>query len=172
MFAATSCPTRLRDSPRLGLGASLNAGTAHSVAQAQQRLGASDIARAGRRPIPPSHRLSAMLLEWIGERPQTNDRFKTRAADAIEGALEGHRIQPAAPAILGGPLGTKAFGKNALWRACAQRDFGLARLSRTRRSMQHTDRWPLLKVVFGRSRRRLGAPLRNGSIRELDLVAD
>jgi isocitrate/isopropylmalate dehydrogenase len=93
----------------LGLGASLNAGAAHAVAQAQHGS-APDI--AGRDQANPASLIgsAAMLLEWIGER-QDNDRF-IRAAAAIDGALEGAIADPACRTRdLGGPLGTKAFGE-------------------------------------------------------------
>jgi isocitrate/isopropylmalate dehydrogenase len=93
----------------LGLGASLNAGAAHAVAQAQHGS-APDI--AGRDQANPASLIgsAAMLLEWIGER-QNNDRF-IRAAAAIDGALEGAIADPACRTRdLGGPLGTKAFGE-------------------------------------------------------------
>jgi isocitrate/isopropylmalate dehydrogenase len=93
----------------LGLGASLNAGAAHAVAQAQHGS-APDI--AGRDQANPASLIgsAAMLLEWIGER-QNNDRF-IRAAAAIDGALEGAIADPACRTRdLGGRLGTKAFGE-------------------------------------------------------------
>jgi isocitrate/isopropylmalate dehydrogenase len=93
----------------LGLGASLNAGAAHAVAQAQHGS-APDI--AGRDQANPASLIgsAAMLLEWIGER-QNNDRC-IRAAAAIDGALEGAIADPACRTRdLGGPLGTKAFGE-------------------------------------------------------------
>src|ERR1700704_2220687 len=96
----------------LGLGASLNAGSAHAVAQAQHGS-APDI--AGQDPANPASLLgsAAMLLEWIGER-RYDDRF-TRAANAIEGALERTIADPAGRTRdLGGPLGTKAFGERVV----------------------------------------------------------
>jgi 3-isopropylmalate dehydrogenase len=93
----------------LGLGASLNAGTAHAVAQAQHGS-APDI--AGQDRANPSSLIgsAAMLLAWIGER-RADDRF-IRAANAIEDALERTIADPACRTRdLGGPLGTKAFGE-------------------------------------------------------------
>ncbi|HEY6258687.1 MAG TPA: isocitrate/isopropylmalate family dehydrogenase [Xanthobacteraceae bacterium] len=93
----------------LGLGASLNAGTAHAVAQAQHGS-APDIAGQDRANPASLIGSAAMLLEWIGGRRQ-DDRF-TRAAAAIEDALERAIADPASrTGDLGGPLGTKAFGE-------------------------------------------------------------
>jgi len=96
----------------LGLGASLNAGTAHAVAQAQHGS-APDI--AGQDQANPASLIgsAAMLLAWLGER-RSDDRF-TRAADAIESALERTIADPAGRTRdLGGPLGTKAFGERVV----------------------------------------------------------
>ncbi len=93
----------------LGLGASLNAGAAHAVAQAQHGS-APDI--AGRDQANPASLIgsAAMLLEWIGER-RNDDRFR-HAAAAIEDALEATIADPACRTRdLGGPLGTRAFGE-------------------------------------------------------------
>ena len=93
----------------LGLGASLNAGAAHAVAQAQHGS-APDI--AGRDQANPASLIgsAAMLLDWIGER-RGEDRF-SRAAHAIDDALEQAISDPAGRTRdLGGPLGTKAFGE-------------------------------------------------------------
>jgi isocitrate/isopropylmalate dehydrogenase len=93
----------------LGLAASLNAGAAHAVAQAQHGS-APDL--AGRDQANPSSLIgsAAMLLEWIGER-RREDRC-VRAANAIEDALERTIANPAwRTRDLGGPLGTKAFGE-------------------------------------------------------------
>jgi isocitrate/isopropylmalate dehydrogenase len=93
----------------LGLGASLNAGSAHAVAQAQHGS-APDIAGQDRANPASLIGSAAMLLAWIGER-RGDDRF-TRAADAIENALEQAITDPAGRTRdLGGPLGTKAFGE-------------------------------------------------------------
>jgi isocitrate/isopropylmalate dehydrogenase len=92
----------------LGLGASLNAGSAHAVAQAQHGS-APDI--AGQDQANPASLIgsAAMLLAWIGER--RNDERFIGAADAIEDALERTIADPACRTRdLGGPLGTKAFG--------------------------------------------------------------
>jgi 3-isopropylmalate dehydrogenase len=93
----------------LGLGASLNAGSAHAVAQAQHGS-APDI--AGQDRANPASLIGsvAMLLAWLGER-RSDDRF-IRAASAIEDALEMTIADPAGRTRdLGGPLGTKAFGE-------------------------------------------------------------
>jgi isocitrate/isopropylmalate dehydrogenase len=92
----------------LGLGASLNAGSAHAVAQAQHGS-APDIAGQDRANPASLIGSAAMLLAWIGER-RNADRF-IRAAAAIEAALERTIADPASRTRdLGGPLGTKAFG--------------------------------------------------------------
>jgi 3-isopropylmalate dehydrogenase len=93
----------------LGLGASLNAGSAHAVAQAQHGS-APDI--AGRDQANPASLIgsAAMLLAWIGER--RNDDRCIQAAEAIEATLERCIADPACRTRdLGGPLGTKAFGE-------------------------------------------------------------
>jgi 3-isopropylmalate dehydrogenase len=93
----------------LGLGASLNAGTTHAVAQAQHGS-APDIAGQDRANPASLIGSAAMLLAWIGER-RGDDRF-ARAAAAIEGALEQTISDPAGRTRdLGGPLGTTAFGE-------------------------------------------------------------
>jgi isocitrate/isopropylmalate dehydrogenase len=92
----------------LGLGASLNAGSAHAVAQAQHGS-APDIAGQDRANPASLIGSAAMLLEWIGER--RHDERYTRAATAIDQALEQAIADPAGRTRdLGGPLGTKAFG--------------------------------------------------------------
>jgi 3-isopropylmalate dehydrogenase len=54
-----------------------------------------------------------MLLAWIGER--RNDDRLTRAANAIEDALERVLADPAGRTRdLGGPLGTKAFAERVV----------------------------------------------------------
>jgi 3-isopropylmalate dehydrogenase len=93
----------------LGLGASLNAGSAHAVAQAQHGS-APDIAGQDRANPASLIGSAAMLLEWIGER-RGDERF-ARAASAVDGALEAAIADPAGRTRdLGGPLGTKAFGE-------------------------------------------------------------
>jgi 3-isopropylmalate dehydrogenase len=93
----------------LGLGASLNAGSEHAVAQAQHGS-APDIAGQDRANPASLIGSAAMLLEWIGER-RADDRF-ARAAAAIEDALERAIADPASRTRdLGGPLGTKDFGE-------------------------------------------------------------
>ena len=92
----------------LGLAASLNAGEAHTVAQAQHGS-APDIAGQDRANPASLIGSAAMLLGWLGDR-RSDDRF-TRAAAAIEEALERAIAAPQwRTRDLGGPLGTKAFG--------------------------------------------------------------
>jgi 3-isopropylmalate dehydrogenase len=94
----------------LGLAASLNAGDAHAVAQAQHGS-APDI--AGQDRANPSSLIgsAAMLLNWLGER-RSDERF-LRAAAAIEEALDRAIANPQwRTRDLGGPVGTKAFGEH------------------------------------------------------------
>jgi 3-isopropylmalate dehydrogenase len=92
----------------LGLAASLNAGSAHALAQAQHGS-APDIAGQDRANPASLIGSAAMLLGWLGER-RGDDRF-TRAAASIDDALERAITNPQwRTADLGGPLGTKAFG--------------------------------------------------------------
>ena len=93
----------------LGLAASLNAGAAHAVAQAQHGS-APDL--AGKDLANPASLIgsAAMLIAWLGER--RSDARLTRAADAIEAALERAITEPQwRTRDLGGPLGTAAFGE-------------------------------------------------------------
>jgi 3-isopropylmalate dehydrogenase len=93
----------------LGLAASLNAGAAHGVAQAQHGS-APDI--AGKGIANPSSLIgsAAMLLGWLGER-RGEERY-VRAAGIIEDALDRAIADPATRTPdLGGPLGTKAFSE-------------------------------------------------------------
>jgi isocitrate/isopropylmalate dehydrogenase len=93
----------------LGLAASLNAGSAHAVAQAQHGS-APDI--AGKNAANPAALIgsAAMLLSWLGERRQ--DDKLSRAAAAIESALDRVIGMPECRTPdLGGPLGTDAFGE-------------------------------------------------------------
>jgi len=92
----------------LGLAASLNAGAAHAVAQAQHGS-APDI--AGQNVANPSALIgsAAMLLAWLGERHA--DDGLVRAARAIDAALDRLIAEPGSRTPdLGGPLGTDAFG--------------------------------------------------------------
>jgi isocitrate dehydrogenase (NAD+) len=92
----------------LGLAASLNAGDAYAVAQAQHGS-APDI--AGKNIANPSSLIgsAAMLLAWLGER--RDDDKLTRAAQAIEAALDATIADPATRTPdMGGTLGTDAFG--------------------------------------------------------------
>ena len=93
----------------LGLAASLNAGAAHALAQAQHGS-APDI--AGRDIANPASLIgsAAMLLACLGER-RDDVRFG-RAAEAIETALDTVIAKAEwRTADLGGMLGTKAFGE-------------------------------------------------------------
>src|SRR6266508_2715989 len=93
----------------LGLAASLNAGDAHAVAQAQHGS-APDIAGQGRANPASLIGSAAMLLAWLGER-RSDDRL-IRAAATIEDALDRASAKPQwRTRDLGGPLGTKAFGE-------------------------------------------------------------
>ena len=91
----------------LGLAASLNAGDAHAVAQAQHGS-APEI--AGKDLANPSSLIgsAAMLLGWLGQRHGL-ENFG-RAAAAIEKALDDAIASPASRTRdLGGTLGTIAF---------------------------------------------------------------
>src|SRR5258708_12641167 len=68
----------------LGLAASLNAGEAHALAQAQHGS-APDIAGQDRANPASLIGSAAMLLNWLGER--RNDEPFTRAAPGIQDAL-------------------------------------------------------------------------------------
>ena len=93
----------------LGLAASVNAGEAHALAQAQHGS-APDIAGQDRANPASLIGSAAMLLNWLGER--RNDERFTRAAAAIEDALDRAIASPQwRTRDLGGPLGTKAFGE-------------------------------------------------------------
>ena len=91
----------------LGLGASINAGAAHCMAQAQHGS-APDIAGQDR-ANPAALLLSAgMLLGWLGRR-HGRDAF-ARAERALEGCVDALIANPATRTQdVGGPLGTKAF---------------------------------------------------------------
>ena len=93
----------------LGLGASLNAGANHAVAQAQHGS-APDIAGQDRANPAALIGSAVMLLAWLGER-RKDDRL-IQAADAIEAALARTIARPdGRTRDLGGPLGTKAFAQ-------------------------------------------------------------
>jgi isocitrate/isopropylmalate dehydrogenase len=93
----------------LGLAASLNAGAAHALAQAQHGS-APDIAGQDRANPASLIGSAAMLLQWLGER-RSEGRF-TRAAATIEDALDRAIASPQwRTHDLGGPLGTEAFGE-------------------------------------------------------------
>jgi len=91
----------------LGLAASINAGDAHCMAQAQHGS-APDIAGQDR-ANPASLVLSAaMLLGWLGRRHE-RENFAT-AERVIESAVDELIKDPATRTRdLGGPLGTQAF---------------------------------------------------------------
>jgi 3-isopropylmalate dehydrogenase len=92
----------------LGLAASLNAGSAHALAQAQHGS-APDIAGQDRANPASLIGSAAMLLGWLGER--RGDERLARAASGIDDALERAIANPQwRTRDLGGPLGTKAFG--------------------------------------------------------------
>jgi 3-isopropylmalate dehydrogenase len=93
----------------LGLAESLNAGSAHAVAQAQHGS-APDI--AGKDVANPSSLIGSagMLLAWLGERRSNKPLLD--AAALIEQALDNVIAVPQwRTRDLGGPLGTKAFGE-------------------------------------------------------------
>ena len=92
----------------LGLGAAINAGDTHCMAQAQHGS-APDIAGKGI-ANPISLVLStAMLLEWLGARHKRDNL--AAAARAISGAVDALVALPATRTKdLGGALGTEAFG--------------------------------------------------------------
>jgi len=93
----------------LGLAASLNAGTAHGVAQAQHGS-APDI--AGQDKANPASLIgsAAMLLQWLSERRGSPSLL--RAARSIEDALDAVIATPIGrTADMGGVLGTRAFAQ-------------------------------------------------------------
>jgi 3-isopropylmalate dehydrogenase len=94
----------------LGLGASLNAGDEHAVAQAQHGS-APDIAGKDRANPTALILSAAMLLTWLAGREGGTPRLLA-AAKAIEAAVEAALATPSLrTADLGGPSGTKAFGE-------------------------------------------------------------
>ncbi len=91
----------------LGLGAAINAGERHGMAQAQHGS-APDI--AGRGVANPASLIlsAAMLLEWLGGR-HSREAFAL-AARAIEGAVDALLEKPeGCTRDLGGSLGTRQF---------------------------------------------------------------
>jgi 3-isopropylmalate dehydrogenase len=91
----------------LGLGAAINAGERHCMAQAQHGS-APDI--AGRGIANPASLIlsAAMLLEWLGAR-HSRDAL-AQASRAIERAVDRLLEKPETrTGDLGGPLGTKEF---------------------------------------------------------------
>jgi 3-isopropylmalate dehydrogenase len=94
----------------LGLAASINAGAAHAMAQAQH---GSAPALAGRDVANPGSLIgsAAMLLGWLGER--RGDERLQKAADCIEQALDRVIKDPERRTRdLGGALGTRAFAEH------------------------------------------------------------
>jgi 3-isopropylmalate dehydrogenase len=93
----------------LGLGASINAGDAHCMAQAQHGS-APDLAGTDK-ANPVSLILSAaMLLDWLARRRQ-NDAL-ARAAQIISDSVDVLLAKPETRTVdLGGTLGTRAFVK-------------------------------------------------------------
>jgi isocitrate/isopropylmalate dehydrogenase len=94
----------------LGLAASINAGAAHAMAQAQHGS-APDL--AGRDVANPGSLIgsAAMLLGWLGERH--GDERLQKAADCIEQALDRVIKDPERRTRdLGGALGTRAFAEH------------------------------------------------------------
>jgi 3-isopropylmalate dehydrogenase len=107
MFGDTLSDEAAELSGSLGLGASINAGQTHCMAQAQHGS-APDI--AGRDVANPASLIAsgAMLLDWLATRHRRDDL--RAAARAIEAALDALLADPARrTADLGGPLGTRAF---------------------------------------------------------------
>jgi 3-isopropylmalate dehydrogenase len=96
----------------LGLAASLNAGAAHGVAQAQHGS-APDIAGKGIANPASLIGSAAMLLAWLGER--RGDDALARAAGLIERALDDVISKPEGRTPdLGGTLGTQAFAEKVV----------------------------------------------------------
>jgi isocitrate/isopropylmalate dehydrogenase len=96
----------------LGLAASINAGDAHCMAQAQHGS-APDI--AGKDLANPASLLlsSAMLLGWLGGRH--NAKALLGAQSILEGTITALMRDPATRTRdLGGQLGTRAFGEALL----------------------------------------------------------
>jgi 3-isopropylmalate dehydrogenase len=109
----------------LGLGASLNAGSAHAVAQAQHGS-APDIAGQDRANPASLIGSAAMLLEWIGER-RGDERFGPSTARSKPRS----RTRPAAPAISAVRSAPRRSG-SASRRACAWADLRTRRERSTR----------------------------------------
>ena len=91
----------------LGMAASLNAGSAHAVAQAQHGS-APDIAGKGiANPVALIGSV-AMLLRWLGQRRSSPTLVE--AGKAMDSAMEKTLADPQTRTRdLGGPLGTQAF---------------------------------------------------------------
>ena len=93
----------------LGLAASLNAGTAHGVAQAQHGS-APDIAAQDKANPASLIGSAAMLLQWLSERRGSPSLLD--AARSIENALDAVIATPSGrTADMGGVLGTRAFAQ-------------------------------------------------------------
>jgi 3-isopropylmalate dehydrogenase len=98
----------------LGLAGSLNAGDEHCMAQAQHGS-APDV--AGKDLANPCSLLlsAGMLLGWLGDRHGRQDFREAQAA--LEAALARMLREPATRTRdLGGPLGTRAFGRTLMER--------------------------------------------------------
>ena len=101
----------------LGLGASINAGDRHCMAQAAHGSAPS---LAGKDKANPTSLIlsAAMLLDWLGRRqahagPEGADYI--RAARAISDAVDVLLATPATRTVdLGGSLGTRAFTKRLI----------------------------------------------------------
>ena len=93
----------------LGLGASINAGEAHCMAQAQH--GSAPNLAGTDKANPVSLMLSAaMLLDWLARR-HTRDEY-ARAAKVISDSVDVVLAKPETRTVdLGGSLGTSAFTK-------------------------------------------------------------
>jgi 3-isopropylmalate dehydrogenase len=107
MFGDTLSDEAAELSGSLGLGASINAGETHCMAQAQHGS-APDI--AGRDLANPASLIAsaAMLLAWLAIRHRRDDL--QAAARAIDAGLDALISDPARrTADLGGTLGTRAF---------------------------------------------------------------
>ncbi len=101
----------------LGLGAAINAGEEHCMAQAQHGS-APDI--AGRGIANPASLIlsAAMLLEWLGGRHRKDSLL--RAARAVEEAVDQLLAKPESRTRdLGGSLGTRQFAAAAAARLLA-----------------------------------------------------
>jgi 3-isopropylmalate dehydrogenase len=91
----------------LGIGASINAGEKHCMAQAQHGS-APDIAGQDRANPTALIVSAAMLLEWMGRRHSNQNLVA--AGQMLDSAVDALLTDPTRRTVdLGGPLGTKAF---------------------------------------------------------------